>query len=148
MLLQPPVVLVLLATELLYSSVVLAHFLRKIPFSGNLFCFLHTTKLLPDTFPMSITSRVSLDGLRRLHEVLLLEPETPPPPLLNFIFKRDLKPCVMTEDDTDVVSEVPFDGGTQPRLLLLLLLVILLLITGWSSLVLTPIDRHVLGGLG
>ena len=144
MLLQPPVV-VLLATELLYSSVVLAHFLRKIPFSGNLFCFLHTTKLLPDTFPMSITSRVSLDGLRRLHEVLLLEPE-----LLNFIFKRDLKPCVMTEEDTDVVSEeVPFDGGTQPRLLLLLLLlVILLLITGWSSLVLTPIDRHVLGGLG
>ena len=78
MLLQPPAV-VLLATELLYSSVVVvAHFLRKIPFSGNLFCFLHT-KLLPtilcpgaDTFPMSITSRVSLDEVHVPHFARLL----------------------------------------------------------------------------
>ena len=95
--LQPPPPPV--ATELLYFSLesgLLPDFLvRKIPFNGN-FCFLHNAKLLPtlaalccpENFPMSITSRVSLDGLRREP----VEPETPLTPFLNFNLKRDLKP--------------------------------------------------------
>ena len=93
--LQPPPPV---ATELLYFSFesgLLPDFLRKIPFSGN-FCFLHNARLLPtlaalccpENFPMSITSRVSLDGLRREP----VEPETPLTPFLNFNLKRDLKP--------------------------------------------------------
>ena len=142
----PPVLLVASALTLLPD------FFRKIPFSGDFFLharLLTVAALFPDNLPMSITSRVSLDGLRRPPEL-----ETPLTPVLNFNFKRDLKPCAaeliaVDEDADDDVSVVPFDGGTQPRFLLLVLLMLLLLLfITESSLVLTPTDRHVLGGLG
>ena len=142
----PPVLLVASALTLLPED-----FFRKIPFSGDFFLharLLTVATLFPaDNLPMSITSRVSLDGLRRPPPEL----ETPLTPFLNFNFKRDLKPCaaeLAVDEDADDVSVVPFDGGTQPRFLLLVLLLLLLLFITESSLVLTPTDRHVLGGLG